>query len=341
MQIIHSSVNRVFSGALLSIMVFYPWNAKSELPPGKKIDWKEPAPVLFSPQIVSTEDDEFGPTFTPDGTTIYFTKRNASTISSNVMVICYSTLKNGNWTTPQIAPFSGKYKDFNPSISPDGTTLFFISDRKSPTKTKNDTDIWMVKKSGSGWTDPVNLGAPVNSAGWELGCSVANDGTIYFSSTGKTGNLDLYRSRILNGKYQEPENLGDSVNSEFAETDPFIAPDQSYLLFSSQGRPDAICGKGASADYARSDLYISFRKDGKWTRAKNLGAVVNSPADESGPTVSKDGSTLYFTSERNFIELPMKVKLTYSYLEQHLHGTANGLGDIYEFPMTELLKNLQ
>ena len=78
------------------------------------------APSLFGPRVISTEDDEFGITFSPDGKTCFFTKRTPSTISSSTYVICSSHLVNGKWTEPTIASFSGKYKDFNPFITPDG-----------------------------------------------------------------------------------------------------------------------------------------------------------------------------------------------------------------------------
>src|ERR1700733_5539251 len=86
-------------------------------------------PVLFAPGIISTADDEFGSSFTPDGKTCYFSIKSPSTIASNVYVICVSHFKDGRWTEPEVAPFSGHYKDFNPCVSPDGLKLFFISNR--------------------------------------------------------------------------------------------------------------------------------------------------------------------------------------------------------------------
>ncbi len=298
----------------------------------------DPKPVLFAENIISTKDDEFGETFSPDGNTCYFCMKSPSTISSNIIVICVSHFKNNQWSQPEIVSFSGNYWDFNPCISPDGQKLFFISLRPVGGKKKNDTDIWMCKKNGDVWSEPKNIGAPVNTNGWELGCSVATDRTLYFSTTGISGNPDLYKSKFTDGKYQQPESLGDSVNSVYGETDPFIAPDQSYILFASQGRPDGMSDAGASISYARGDLYISFFKDGKWTKAKNLGPAINSNAEESNPWVSHDGTTLYFTSERNFVTIPMKQKLNYSSLEEQLNKTGNGLGDIYQVPINAVME---
>jgi len=72
---------------------------------------------------------------------------------------------------------------------------------------------------------------------------------------------------------------------------------------------------------------------------KFLGPVINSNAEESNPWISHDGTILYFTSERNFISIPMKQKLDYSTLEKYLHGPANGLGDIYEVPVSSFIND--
>ncbi len=295
-----------------------------------------PYPEIFGKNIISTDEDEFGATFTPDGNTVYFTKKSPSTLQSAVVVICYSQFVNGTWQEPRVAAFSGQYKDFNPCMSPDGSTLFFISDRPVGDNKKKDADIWFVEKTKDGWSQPKNIGAPINTDGWELGCSVTNDGTLYFSSTRDGKSADIYCSHFVNGTYQQPENLGDAINTPFYETDPFVAPDESYLLFVCTGRDDALTGDGAI--YPRGDIYISFKKDGKWTTAKNIGAPVNSGAEESNPFVSADGKTLFYTSEKNFVTMPMDTSFNYDDLENHLHSPANGLGDIYEIEFDKISK---
>ncbi|MES1181246.1 MAG: hypothetical protein ABUL44_00470, partial [Flavobacterium sp.] len=115
-------------------------------------------PDIFAPGIISTSDDEFGACFSPDGKTCYFTIKSPATLSSNVVAICVSHFTNGHWNEPAIASFSGQYKDFNPSISPDGSKLFFVSTRPVGDKKKRDTDIWMCEKKGDGWSEPVNIG---------------------------------------------------------------------------------------------------------------------------------------------------------------------------------------
>src|ERR1700753_271782 len=214
----------------LLLAVFLNSSATAQQPVGQTAT-RSAAPSLFGPRVISTEDDEFGVTFSPDGKACFFTKRTPSTISSSTYVICSSHLVNGKWTQPAIASFSGKYKDFNPFISPDGTKLFFISNRPGPGKTTRDGDIWMVPKKGEGWGEPENIGAPVNTPGWELSCAVTANGSIYFISLNTTtGKQGLYRSRPSNGKYDTPEYIGDSVNNFDDASDIYVSPDEKFLL---------------------------------------------------------------------------------------------------------------
>jgi Tol biopolymer transport system component len=115
----------------------------------------------------------------------------------------------------------------------------------------------------------------------------AADGTLYFASVRGNGRKDndLYRSRLVNGEYQKPENLGNVINTNVTEADPFIAPDQSYLIFSSDREGGA--GEG--------DLYISFNQNGKWTAPQPLGSNINTAEYEYTPLVSADGKTFYFS----------------------------------------------
>ncbi|UCE20668.1 MAG: PD40 domain-containing protein, partial [Candidatus Aminicenantes bacterium] len=129
----------------------------------------------------------------------------------------------------------------------------------------------------------------------ELSPSISRNGTVYFHSSnikGGYGGPDIYRAKLMNGNYEEPENLCDSINTESMEVLPYIAPDESYLLFSSF-RP------GGYGDF---DIYVSYKKeDGTWTKAKNLGEKINTPAREDGVVVSPDGKFLFFMSRRNGI----------------------------------------
>jgi Tol biopolymer transport system component len=264
------------------------------------------------------------PQFSPDEKTFYFIK---STPDANFWTIVFSRWENGKWTEPQVAPFSGQYSDADEFITADGTRMFFISRRPvSPAVSPNAAgklDIWMMDKTAGGdWSEPKNLGTPINSEGSEYFPTLTKDGTLYFGSGRKhgKGGIDLYRSRLVNGKYQEPENLGDAINGPFDEFEPYIAPDESFLIFMASGRPDGLGG---------FDLYISYNRNGHWTKAQNLGAPINSAADDLSPKITPDGKYFFWTSARSVIDGPKTGRWTLQELSRAYHSPQNGLGDIY------------
>ena len=266
-------------------------------------------PALFAAGRISTGDMELNAAFTPDGKAVYFTKRSPK---PQFWAIVVSHYRAGTWTEPEIAPFSGQFNDFDPFVSPDGTKLFFSSGRPIDATPKEDFDIWVVERTATGWGAPHPVGTPVNSKANEFYPTVAADGTLYFSSTrsGGLGSGDIYQAKLVEG-------------------DPYIAPDGSWLVFVSYGRP------GGQGD---GDLYLSFHRDGAWSTAVNLGAPINSSALDFCPIVSPDGKYLFFTSERGFADQPRQSPLTTDQLRKRLRGPGNGLGDVYQIDLTAVLE---
>jgi Tol biopolymer transport system component len=293
-------------------------------------------PEVFAAGTISTRDDEFAIAFTPDGETAYFTKRSPTTNTPPRSIICETRRVDGVWSEPQVAPFSGTHNDLGVAVSADGRRIVFASDRPTdPPRQEPTVDLWAVDRTGNGWSKPFNLGAPVNTAANEAYPSLAANGTLYFASNrpGGSGASDIWRSRLVDGHYSEPENL-DGVNSPGYDSQPAIASDQSYLVFASIGRADTLASAGAP--YARSDLYVSFRSAGGWTAPRNLGAGINTPANELAPAFSPDGRWFYFASDRSFVTLPMPRRLSTREYEDGLHGLFNGWGNIYRVPIAAL-----
>jgi len=278
------------------------------------------SPAIFGDGIISTGDDESHPAFTPDGQTLYFLK---NTPLFNHWTIVVSRYNKGKWGTPSVAPFSGQYSDADPFITTDGGKFFFISTRPVDGKSKQDTDIWIMERTATGLSEPKHMGFPINSDTNEWFPTVTNDGTLYFGSErpGGKGRADIWRSKLINGKYSEPENLGDTINSPASEVEPYVSPDESFMVFAAAGRVE---GKGAF------DLYISYNTNGVWTKPENLGDPINSSGWDFSPKISPDGKYFFFTSNRGFADRPLEKRLTYEELIARLHNSHNGLRDIYQ-----------
>jgi Tol biopolymer transport system component len=180
-------------------------------------------------------------------------------------------------------------------MSPDGKTLFFGSNRprKRGDEKLPSLDIYYSRRTGPGkWTEPHNLSKTVNSDFNENYPSIDSAGNVYFFSSRNEGlgGCEIYVSKYENSRYKTPELLDKNINSYKNDWDSFISPDGNYIIFSSQNRDDTI---------GRQDLYISFKdKNGRWTKAVNMGPRVNSTGDEICPSVSLDGKYFFFTSRR-------------------------------------------
>lgn len=173
-----------------------------------------------------------------------------------------------------------------PAFSADGDRLYYqcIMDGG-----QGSVDIWWTERTAEGWSVPVNAGPALNSDMLESQPCVAADGTIYFTGTLKGVGFDrgIFRSRIVDGKYSAPELLGERINTEYIDYCPWIAPDESFLIFaSSRPRLDEILY-----------LYVSFRQhDGSWSEPLNIHAVLGFEHTAKFPSVSPDGRFLFFVA---------------------------------------------
>ncbi|HTE46881.1 MAG TPA: hypothetical protein VK636_16660 [Gemmatimonadaceae bacterium] len=283
-------------------------------------------PRLVGDGIISTSDDEFGGSLTPDGDTIYFTK---SAPHSYRYTIMRSYRAHGQWTAPTVPSFSGRYTDSDPTLSPDGTKMLWTSDRPVDGSIKHDYDIWMVERTPAGpWGTPQRLPEPINSAASEYAASMTRDGTLYFSSA-REGAIQVFRSARVNGAWTTPENISRLINHGDTivvfDLDVMIDPDEHFILLGSFGR------RGTRGNW---DLTVSWRENGVWSPAIDLPAPFNTRARDYAPHLSPDKRTLYFSSERGFALEPIDHALTYRELTARLRGTLNGSGNIYEISMS-------
>jgi hypothetical protein len=282
-------------------------------------------PTLFGEGVFTTGAYDFFVALAPDQKTAYLCRASAD---FGYWTILETRWSGGKWNPPTMAPFSGRWSDADPHFAPDGSKLFFISNRPlTGDSAKANCDLWMVERAGAGWGAPRPL-TQICTDATEWSPSVAANGNLYFGATrdGGKGRDDLWVSRYVDGRYTTPENLGDSINTKFGEVEPWVAPDESYLIFSAGGRAD---GRGGL------DLYISIRRDGVWSSARPLGHDINSSGWDFNPSVSPDGRTFFFTSSRARFD-PPKTAMSYDQLMRKLQSPGNGLGDIYSIPIEAL-----
>jgi hypothetical protein len=242
----------------------------------------------FGPDLIDRSKSAFALSIAPDGNSFYFTQIDSLPDGTQGGVLYESRLVGNTWGEPRVLEFSGQYEDYDPVPSPDGSRIYFMSVRPiGGTEPRPDNDMWVVARKGTGWGEPKHLGPVVNSDAYDGNPGVTKDGTLYFFSTrpGGVGSSDMYRSRLVDGDYTKPENLGPPVNTEHWEGPHYIDPSERFLLFYS-GRPGGY-GRGG-------DLYVSYYTAEGWSKPENLGPVVNTEDSSITPFIGLDKKWLYF-----------------------------------------------
>jgi len=230
----------------------------------------------------------FGLTLSPDGKTACFAETHN--------FIMESKLVNGTWTTPAPLPFTLQGFNFDPSLSPDGRTLFFVSNQPSndhPSLGEYDAAVWTARKTTSGWETPRRIG---NLLDEKIACyvsspSLSTDGTLYFAGIqgNTTRNSQLFVAKQSAKGFLPAFGLKGISLPMQDEGSVSVSASGKTLIFSSD-RPGGIGG---------NDLYLCRRKaDGGWSIPTNLGPGINSQGEDVSPALSGDGSVLYFFSDR-------------------------------------------
>lgn len=261
-------------------------------------------------------------TLTPDGNEAFFTIQS---IKQNISILVGIKKKGKGWSKPYKLPFSGKFMDLEPYITFDGLRLYFASNRPLSKKDlmPKDFDIWYSDRSCKScqWSEPVNIGLPINTSGDEFYPSVTKKNNLYFTSTydyGK-GKDDIFFSEFKSGSFLQPTSLSESINTDGYEFNAYVDPEESFMIFSGFSRKDGV-GHG--------DLYISFRNNNEWEQAINLGPPINSTALEYCPFYDQNDQTLYFTSNRSNIEIKDKDNL--KTIIAKLDAYENGMSRMYK-----------
>ncbi|MFC1762116.1 right-handed parallel beta-helix repeat-containing protein [Planctomycetota bacterium] len=231
-------------------------------------------PVVFAPGIVSTDGCEHSiPVFSPDGNEVFWWAGDVKTMKRI----------GDRWTSPTVTTYRGSL-----SYSIDGKRLYFTRTGPYP---DHPSFGYYIEKQGNIWSEPSNIGILPRFSELKAICalSISQNGTLYFQgdTVGMLRNADqrTYRSKLLNGEYTKPELLPPSISLESGH--PFIAPDEDYLIFSSD----------RTGNLGRGDLYISFHNlsTDTWSEPMNMGRPINTSSCERYAGLSHDGKYLFFT----------------------------------------------
>lgn len=257
-------------------------------------------PEEFLPEIFKETHSSL--VFSPDGRQVYW-RGNEPKRS-----LLFMEETNGIWSTPDRVTFRSMfYRQDVPFFSVDGKKLYFISVKPQQWyQLFSDEGIWYVERKGKRWSGARQIGTMVNELYTHWQFSVSANGNLYMAGSEDNEHdiWHIYKSETVNNRYTKPQKLTDSINISnvpmpYSQISPFIAPDESYLIFS---------GSGASDSFGRGDLYISYRKkDGSWTRAKNMGNSINTRSMEVCPIVSPDGKYLFFMRQETIMWVSAKI----------------------------------
>jgi len=269
----------------------------NQTPPGQ-------VPEIFAPGGISLPDrGEFASVFSADGTELIF-----GIADGRKTEIRSTRLIGETWTEPRTIVSHERYSYMDAALSPDETKLFYISNQPLDGKGEpKEPDLWFSVRTEGGWGPPQNAGPVLNSDQVEYYVSFTDEETLYFTTNRETAegqemNFDIHAAPMVDGEFQKPIRLGDSVNSMEYDGDVFVAPDESYLIFSS----------GRTGGLGNGDLYVSFRTaDGEWTEAKNMGPGINTENQDYCPFVTKDGRYLFYSRNRDIYWVDASILDTY------------------------------
>jgi hypothetical protein len=285
-------------------------------------------PELFASGIISTGMYERDVALSPDGREFYY-----GLAFGNLVTILFLRLENGFWTEPEIASFALElnFLHFEPCITPNGDKLLFLSTRptedQEPKPGWGHQNIWAVDRQEDGnWSEPYDLGWPVNTENNEYFPSVTREGTLYFTrSYPKEGKAVIMRSFVVDGKYHEPEMLPAPVSGQRNLYNAYIAPDESYLIACVEDQDN-------SGSPGLTDYYVFFRKpDDTWSEGIDMGAKINAPGTRAlSPYVSPDGKYFFFAATRqNPDNFTAQNRILWNHIQDIYNCPQNGSSDIY------------
>ena len=257
------------------------------------LNFPDTVPEIFAPGFISGKGRlHCFLAFSVDNKEIYW-----MTIPPKIMTIREI---DGIWTSPELASFSTENRNQTPFVAHDNT-IYFSSNRDGG---KGRLDIWHTTKTDSNFTIPINIGSKINTGNSEAAPTLTENKTMFYSGSvqGKLYNVGIYYSNYENGEYQAPVFLPEPINimdTAILDYTPFIAPDESYLLF---------CSNRQNPEKELCHIYISFKKEnGEWAEPVDLSLKMNFKTSSKFPYITPDGKFLFFSSGANMYWVDAKI----------------------------------
>ena len=300
----------------------------------KKSKWSTPVPV----EVINSEFEDGTPSFSSDYKELYFTRCEAGKRERKGCVIMYSKRTGDTWSEPKnIGILPDSVVAAHPALSPDGLTLYFVSDIAGGFGKK---DIWKSTRSRSGdaWSKPVNLGPDINTPGDELFPYCREDGTLYFSSDGLIGmgGLDIFKAEPQPDGSWIVKNMKSPINSFADDFGITFENKEERGIFSSTRK-----GKGNDDLYSFELPPLKFNVTGLVKDEKTGAAITGSLVQ----LIASDGSNLQAeTGSWGDFKFALKADVDYIFLASkrgYLNGkekeTTKGQEKSREFMVTILL----
>lgn len=242
-------------------------------------------PIVPFSELLNTYGNEAIISFSPDFREAYFTRNQAAPISDKnplhrLEILMSKQDDKGVWSVPKAMPFNSRnYNTAHPSLSADGSMLFFTSDRPGGFGGK---DIYVSRRSGSTWSAPINLGPDINTEGDELYPHYHTNGVLYFASNGHLGlgGLDIFRSIDLGENGWSPaENMGIPINSS-ADDFGLIMFETGEYGFLTSNREGGIGNDDIYAfQTTKVELDVAFLADGDTPKQEPITFVIRGSND--------------------------------------------------------------
>ena len=246
--------------------------------------------------------------FSPDAQTMFVALfpadvakfANTAPLANAPEVALYQSRRQADgWSTPELMPFAGTYQDYEPAVSPDGSFIIFNSQRPMPDDTpvpNRKNNLWLTRRTGAGWSNPVFLKSVNRLETEESYASVTSDGRVVYvqqiAGDARGEDYNIHIARLVGDDLVGSAPLAVAATT-FGESDPWIAPDGSYLIFTRWDR-----SRKWEEDV---DLYITFNRDNRWTTPLPLTELNVAGGPDYGVTIS--AGTVYWKA-RGTVQAP-------------------------------------